>query len=119
MVELAGWLAGWRAGWHRVWVKQMFTAIGGVGKRGWGGACSGDAGSLGKALPLGGVLDRVLLQGGQVNEALAAPHALKLRLPRVHALVLGQVLPLLEALIAAGTLEGLLAGVDPPVALQL
>lgn len=78
-----------------------------------------DAGSFREVLTLSCVLDRVLLQGREVDEALAAPHALKLRLPRVHALVLGQVLPLLEALLAAGAFEGLLAGVHAAVALQL
>lgn len=37
----------------------------------------------------------------------------------MHTLVLGQVLALLEALVAAGTLERLLPGVDSPMALQL
>lgn len=50
---------------------------------------SWDAGSFGEALALCGVLDRVLLQSREVDKALAAPNALKLRLPRVHALVLG------------------------------
>lgn len=65
------------------------------------------------------MLDGVLLQRRQVDEALAAPHALELRLARVHALVLGEVLALLEALVAVGTLERLLPGVNPAVALQL
>lgn len=104
---MSGRCESWLAGWHKVGVKQMFTVVGG----------SGDAGSLGEALAFGRVLDRVLLQGCQVDKALTAPDTLKLRLPRVHALVLGQVLPLLEALITAGALEGLLTGVDPPVAL--
>lgn len=80
---------------------------------------SWDAGSFGETLPLCSVLDRVLLQSREVNKTLSAPHALKLRLPRVHALVLGQVLALLEALVAACTLERLLPGVNSPMALQL
>lgn len=80
---------------------------------------SWDARSFGEALTLSGVLDCVLLQSCEVNETLSAPHTLKLRLPRVHALVLGQVFALLEALVAAGALEWLLPGVDSPVALQL
>lgn len=65
------------------------------------------------------MLDRVLLQSREVNKTLAAPHTLKLRLPRVHALVLGEVLALLEALVAAGALERFLPGVNSPMALQL
>lgn len=80
---------------------------------------SRDAGRLGETLALGRVLDCVLLQGCEVDETLAAPHALKLRLTRVHALVLGQVLALLEALVTAGALERFLSGVNSPVALQL
>lgn len=80
---------------------------------------SWDAGSFGETLPFGGVLHRVLLQRREVDEALAAPHALKLRLPRVHALMLGQVLALLETLVAAGALERFLPGVNAAVALQL
>lgn len=37
----------------------------------------------------------------------------------MHALVLGQMLALLEALVATGTLERLLPGVNSPMALQL
>lgn len=37
----------------------------------------------------------------------------------MHALMLGQVFPLLEALVATGALVGLLSGVDPPVPLHL
>lgn len=80
---------------------------------------SRDAGRSGKAISFSRVLDRVLLQGRQVDKALAAPYTFELGLPRVHALVLGQVLTLLEALIAAGTLEGFLASVHAAVALQL
>lgn len=80
---------------------------------------SWDARSFGEALALGGVLHCVLLQSCEVNKTLSAPHALKLRLPRVHALVLCQVLALLETLVAAGALERLLPGVDSSVALQL
>lgn len=80
---------------------------------------SWDAGSFRETLTLSSVLDCVLLQSCEVNKTLSAPHALKLCLPRVHALVLGQVLALLEALVAAGTLERLLPGVNSPMALQL
>lgn len=83
------------------------------------GETSRDAGRSGKAISFSCVLDCVLLQGRQVDKALAAPHTFELGLPRVHALVLGQVLALLEALIAAGTLEGFLASVHTAVALQL
>lgn len=41
---------------------------------------SWDAGSLGEALALGGVLDSVFLQSRQVDKSLAAPHALELGL---------------------------------------
>lgn len=80
---------------------------------------SWDTRSSGKAISFRRVLDRVLLQGRQVNKALTAPNTFKLGLPRVHTLVLGQVLALLEALIAASTLVGFLASVDAAVALQL
>lgn len=80
---------------------------------------SWDAGSLGETLALSSVLDRVLLQSCEVNKTLSAPHALKLRLPRVHTLVLGQMFTLLEAFVAAGTLERLLPGVNSSMALQL
>lgn len=80
---------------------------------------SWDAGRSRKTISFGRVLDRVLLQGRQVNKTLAAPNTFELGLPRVHTLVLGKVLALLEALVAAGTLEGFLAGVDTAVALQL
>lgn len=80
---------------------------------------SWDALSFRETLPLRSVLDCVLLQSCEVNKTLPAPHTLKLRLPRVHALVLGQVLSLLEALVAAGALERLLPGVNSAVALQL
>lgn len=80
---------------------------------------SRDAGSFRETLALSGVLHRVLLQGCEVNKTLAAPHTLKLCLPRVHALMLGQVLALLEAFVAAGTLERLLPGVNSPMTLQL
>lgn len=76
-----------------------------------------DAGSFGETLALGGVLHRVLLQRREVNKTLSAPHALKLCLPRVHALVLGQVLALLEALVTAGALEWLFTRVDSSMAL--
>lgn len=81
--------------------------------------CSRDAGSFRETLPFSGVLDRVLLQSCEVNKALSAPHTLKLCLPRVHALMLGQVLALFEALVAAGTLERFLPGVNAAMALQL
>lgn len=80
---------------------------------------SWDAGRFRETLALSSVLDRVLLQSCEVNKTLSAPHTLKLCLPRVDALVLGQVLALLEALVAAGALERLLPGVNSPMALQL
>lgn len=64
-------------------------------------------------------MDRVFLQGREVHKAFATPHALELSLPRVDALMLGQMLALLEALVTARTLEGLLSRVDAAVALQL
>lgn len=64
------------------------------------------------------MLDCVLLQSREVNKTLATPHTFKLCLPRVHTLVLGQVLALLETLVTAGTLERFLPGVNSPVALQ-
>lgn len=100
-------------GWHGLWVNDMSAA------RDEEPFSSLDAGSLGEALSLGSVLDCVLLQSCEVNKTLAAPHTLKLCFPRVHALVLGQVLALLETLVAAGALERLLPGVDSPMALQL
>lgn len=87
--------------------------------RAWQQLSSRDAGSFRKTLALCGVLDRVLLQGCEVNKTLATPHALKLRLTRVHTLVLGQVLTLLEALVAACAFEGLLPRVNAAMALQL
>lgn len=81
--------------------------------------CSWDAGSFRETLPFSSVLDCMLLQSCEVNKTLSAPHTLKLRLPRVHALMLGQVLALLEALVAAGALERLLPGVNAAMALQL
>lgn len=90
-----------------------------VGRPLVGAQCSWDAGGFWETLAFGRVLHRVLLQRRQVDEALAAPHTLELRLSRVDALVFGQMLALFEALVAAGAFEGFLSGVDPPVALQL
>lgn len=80
---------------------------------------SWDALSFRETFPFSSVLDCVLLQSCEVNKTLSAPHTFKLRLPRVHALVLGQVLALLEALVAAGALERLLPCVNSAMALQL
>lgn len=65
------------------------------------------------------MLDRVLLEQAEISESLSAPHTLELRVPGVNALMLGKVLTLLEALIAAGAFVWLLAGVDTPVAVHL
>lgn len=68
---------------------------------------------------LGRVLDAVLLQQAQVQEPFPAPHALVLLLPGMHAVVLVEVLTLLEGLLAGGALVGLLSRVHAPVALQV
>lgn len=71
------------------------------------------------APPVGRVLHRVILQRAQVTVALPAPHTLELALPGVCALVLAQVLALLEALVAVLALVRLLPGVDAPVPVQV
>lgn len=93
-----------------LWANVMFAAQ----DRG-----SWDTGSFGETLPFSSVLNCVLLQSCEVNKTFSAPHTLKLRLPRVYTLMLGQVLALLEALVTVGTLERFLPGVNTAVALQL
>jgi hypothetical protein len=65
------------------------------------------------------VLDCVLLQSSQVSKALSTPNTLELGISGMHTLMLGQVLPLLEAFITASTLIGLLPGVDTLVPIQV
>lgn len=71
------------------------------------------------AAAVGRVLHRVILQRAQVAVALAAPNALELALPGVRALVLGQVLALLEALVAVVAFVRLLPGVNAAVPVQV
>lgn len=65
------------------------------------------------------MLGTVLLEQRHIQEAFATPHTLELLLAGVHALVLVEMLALLEGFIAVGTLVGLLTRVHPPVTLQV
>lgn len=102
-------------GWHMLLCGQMSHLLAAHGEQ----HCSWDAGGFRETLTFSSVLHCVFLQSCEVNKTLAAPHTLKLRLARVHALMFGQVLALLEALVAAGTLERFFPGVNATMALQL
>lgn len=65
------------------------------------------------------MLHRVILQGAQVTEALPTPNTLKLALPGVCALVLGEVLALFEALVAVIAFVRFLPRMHTPVSVQI
>lgn len=71
------------------------------------------------ASTFGRVLNRMLLKSSQISETFSTPHTLKLGISGMHALMLGQVLTLLEALVTAGTLIRLLPGVNASMPLHL
>lgn len=87
----------------------------------WVGKVSEGSYALGHpvATAISCVLHRVILQRAQVTVALTAPNAFELALPGVRALVLGEVLPLFEALVAMVAFIWFLAGVNAAVPVQV
>lgn len=65
------------------------------------------------------VLGTVLLEQRHIQKAFTTPHTLELLLTGVNALVLVEMLALLEGFIAVGALVGLLTRVHSPVTLQV